>query len=81
MKVIGAGFSRTGTMSMQVALQILGFRTYHMFEAMRNMENGHMDAWNEYMEGKREMDWQKLFAEYDASTDLPACIYWKERED
>jgi len=79
MKVIVAGFSRTGTMSMQVALQKFGFRTYHMFEAMRNMENGHMDMWNEYMEGKSEMDWHKLFAEYDATTDLPACIHWREQ--
>jgi hypothetical protein len=77
MKAIVAGFSRTGTMSMQVALQKLGYRTYHMFEAMANFENGHMDMWNEYMEGKSEMDWHKLFADYDASTDLPACIHWR----
>jgi hypothetical protein len=78
MKVIVAGFSRTGTLSMQVALQKLGYRTYHMFESMRNFENGHLDMWNEYMEGKSEMDWHRLFQEYDASTDLPACIYWRE---
>jgi hypothetical protein len=78
MKVIVAGFSRTGTMSMQVALQKFGLRPYHMFEAMRNFENGHMDMWNNYMEGNSDMDWDKLFAGYDASTDLPACIYWRE---
>ena len=50
MKVIVAGFSRTGTMSMQVALQRLGFKTYHMFEALGNFEEGHMDMWNDYME-------------------------------
>jgi hypothetical protein len=78
MKVIAAGFSRTGTMSLQVALQKLGYRTYHMFEALANFENGHMKMWNNYMEGKKNMDWQRLFADYDASTDLPACIYWRE---
>ena len=51
MKVVVAGFSRTGTMSMQVALQKFGYRTYHMFEALRNMETGHLDMWNNYMEG------------------------------
>lgn len=78
MKVIVAGFSRTGTMSMQVALQRLGYKTYHMFEALGNFAKGHIDMWNNLMEGKGEMDWQRLFAGYDASTDLPSCIYWRE---
>jgi hypothetical protein len=78
MKVIVAGFSRTGTMSMQVALQSLGYETYHMFEALGNFEKGHMDMWNDYMEGAGEMDWQGIFSGYDASTDLPACIHWRE---
>jgi hypothetical protein len=78
MKVIVAGFSRTGTMSTQVALDKLGYRTYHMFEAIKNQEKGHLDMWNAFMEGKNSMDWEKLFEGYDASTDLPACIYWRE---
>jgi hypothetical protein len=78
MKVIVAGFSRTGTMSTQVALEKLGYRTYHMFEAIKNQEKGHLDMWNAFMEGKNSMDWEKLFEGYDASTDLPACIYWRE---
>jgi hypothetical protein len=32
MQVIGAGFGRTGTMSMQAALELLGYRCYHMKE-------------------------------------------------
>lgn len=81
MKIIGAGFARTGTMSMYAALGILGYRAYHLFEALRNFEIGHMDMWNDFMEGKSEMDWHKLYEEYDASTDLPSCIYWREQMD
>jgi hypothetical protein len=29
-KVIGAGFGRTGTFSLKMALEILGMKTYHM---------------------------------------------------
>ena len=65
-------------MSLQVALQKFGYRTYHFFEAMANFEKGHLDMWNDLMEGKSQMDWQTLFDGYKASTDLPACIYWRE---
>jgi hypothetical protein len=78
MKVIVAGISRTGTMSTQIALEKLGYRTYHMFEAIKNQDRGQLDMWNALMEGKSSMDWVKLFDGYDASTDLPACIYWRE---
>jgi hypothetical protein len=42
MKVIGAGFMRTGTMSMQAALLTLGYPCYHMKEVPR--QRGHLDA-------------------------------------
>ena len=45
---------------------------------MNNFKNGHLDMWNDFMEGKAEMDWQKLFAGYDVVYDLPLCIYWRE---
>jgi hypothetical protein len=36
MQVIGAGFGRTGTMSMQAALELLGYRCYHMKEIAKD---------------------------------------------
>ncbi len=37
LKVIGAGFGRTSTMSMKVALEELGYvKTHHMMEVMPN---------------------------------------------
>jgi hypothetical protein len=81
MDIIVAGISRTGTLSTQVALEKLGYRTYHMFEAIRNFEKGHLDTWSDLLEGGGEIDWHKLFDGYDASIDLPACIFWREMMD
>ena len=42
-KVIGAGFGRTGTLSLKFALESLGFdKCYHMMEVMQNPE--HVDC-------------------------------------
>ena len=44
MKVIGAGFGRTGTMSLKVALEELGFGPcYHMIELFEHPE--HLERW------------------------------------
>jgi hypothetical protein len=43
-KVIGAGFGRTGTMSLKVALETLGFGPcYHMIEVFEHPE--HVGFW------------------------------------
>ncbi len=76
MKVIGAGFPRTGTMSTQAALIRLGYRCYHMQEVPR--QPGHLDAWNNTVHDKAPMDWRALFADYDATVDGPACFYYRE---
>jgi hypothetical protein len=81
MKIIVAGFSRTGIYSLQAALAKFGYRSYNFFAMMNNFKNGHLDMWNNFMEGKAQMDWQKLLAGYDAVTDLPMCIYWREMMD
>src|SRR3546814_15018603 len=46
LKVIGAGFGRTGTLSVCTALNQLGFPCYHMFEVLENKQNkSHLDFW------------------------------------
>jgi hypothetical protein len=76
MKVIGAGFGRTGTMSMQGALKILGYPCYHMKEVPE--QPGHLKAWHEFVGGRAPMDWTVLFADYEATVDFPACLYYQE---
>lgn len=78
MKLIGAGFSRTGTMSLKIALGKQGYRSYHMVDAVANFEKGDLDKWNAYMEGRSDMDWHALLAGYDAILDLPAALYYRE---
>lgn len=76
MEVIGAGFGRTGTMSIQAALEMLGYRCYHMKEVTEHV--GHLQAWHELVADCAPMDWQTLFKDFEATVDFPACIYYRE---
>lgn len=76
MKVIGAGLPRTGTMSMQAALNQLGYSCYHMQNVP--LEKGHLRAWNDLVTGASTMDWKSLFQGYQATVDAPACFYYED---
>jgi hypothetical protein len=76
MKVIGAGISRTGTMTMQAALEALGYPCYHMREVSK--EPGHLEAWYQFVTGQAAMDWHALFRKFEATVDAPACWYYQE---
>lgn len=76
LKVIGAGFGRTGTRSLKVALEELGFgRCYHMIEVMKNPD--HFGYWAEIMQGGKA-DWEALFRGYQAATDWPVAAYYRD---
>ncbi len=75
MKVIGAGFGRTGTKSLQLALQMLGFnKCYHMEELMRNPHG--VKHWQDAYDEK-DVDWDSLFEGYQAIVDFPGAIYYQ----
>jgi sulfotransferase family protein len=75
-EVIGAGFGRTGTMSLKVALEELGFGPcYHMIELFGHPE--HVELWEAASQGK-PVDWEELFSGYRATTDWPACSFYEE---
>jgi hypothetical protein len=63
-------------MSMQAALQILGYPCYHMKEVTEHA--GHLQAWHQFVAGAAPMDWRTLFQEFEATVDFPACIYYRE---
>lgn len=76
MKVIGAGFGRTGTLSLKAALEELGFGPcYHMKEALAHPS--HLFFWNAASKGKA-VDWKQHFLPYQATVDWPACKFYKE---
>ena len=71
LKVLGAGFGRTGTMSMKAALEQLGFGPcYHMVECMPRGPD-HWRMWIDALEGRS--DWEQIFAGFGATVDFPAC--------
>jgi hypothetical protein len=75
-RVIGAGFGRTGTTSLKAALETLGFGPcYHMTEVFARP--GHADAWISAWRGK-PVDWDALLGEYEAAVDWPACTFYEE---
>jgi len=81
LKIIGAGFGRTGTLSAYTALNQLGFPCYHMFEVIENPKNkAHLDFWRHVANTSAgtQHDWEKVFAGYTAAVDNPACCVWRE---
>lgn len=82
LEVIGAGFGRTGTLSVQAALEQLGFAPcYHYTEVIERRpgrNDGHLRAWLDLARGRRAMDWRWLFASYRAVVDFPMCTYYPE---
>jgi hypothetical protein len=74
-QVIGAGFGRTGTMSLKLALEKLGFdKCYHMDEVVQHPE--HVAVWQQATRGE-PVDWNALYRGYRASVDWPACNFWE----
>lgn len=81
LKLIGAGFGRTGTMSTYAALNQLGFPCYHMIEVLRNKANkAHLNFWCRVADAPegRQQDWEQVFGRYTAAVDNPACCVWRE---
>ncbi len=76
MKVIGAGFGRTGTASLQSALEELGFGPcYHMYEVFKHPK--HADFWAAAWRGE-PVDWDGVLGGYEATVDWPACTFYAE---
>ncbi len=77
LQVIGAGFGRTGTLSLKLALEQLGFvKCYHMFEVFENPQ--HIPLWAAAHRGE-PIDWEALFEGYRAAVDWPSCNLWREQ--
>ena len=75
LEVIGAGFGRTGTLSLKAALERLEFGPcYHMMEVAQNPR--HAREWDRVADGSRDR-WDDLFDGYAATVDWPACRYWR----
>lgn len=76
LKVIGAGWGRTGTESLKKALEILEFdKCYHMFELIKDGKR--VVYWEQLARGEKP-DYEKLFEGFQSAVDFPACAFYKE---
>jgi len=75
--LVGAGVGRTGTSSLQQALQrLLGGPCYHMVEVFGHLD-GHVEAWRRAVRGG-EIDWTSVLDGYRAIVDWPGAACWRQ---
>jgi hypothetical protein len=79
MKVIGAGFPRTGTLSTKAALEHLGFGPcYHFVTLFERPQDA--EVWLAAARG-RPVDWMALFADFGCAVDWPQSACYKQLMD
>jgi hypothetical protein len=80
LQIIGAGFGRTGTLSLKTALETLGYSPcYHMTTVIAQPER--IGAWKEVADRqarRKPIDWEAVFGGFQATVDWPGCTYWRE---
>jgi hypothetical protein len=75
LSVIGVGFPRTGTMSLKLALEELGFGPcYHMIEVFDRLDD--IPLWLQAASGQTA--WERIFSGFRSTSDAPACCFWQE---
>jgi hypothetical protein len=78
LEVIGAGLSRTGTLSLKLALEQLGFGPcFHMVEFVKPEYEPRRRLWEAVRDGEAP-DWEAIFAGYSSAVDMPACLYYRK---
>jgi len=76
MQVFGAGFGRTGTMSLKIALEKLGMGPcYHMREVVSRPS--HIKLWYDISRGEHP-NWDRLFSGINSAVDFPVCLFYEE---
>lgn len=79
LSVIGAGFGRTGTLSLKLALEQLGVgRCYHMVEVFGRPQAP--QQWLDVAEG-RSADWEAIFDGFAATVDWPSATFYRQLAD
>ncbi|WP_119084657.1 sulfotransferase family protein [Altererythrobacter sp. B11] len=74
--VICAGLGRTGTLSLKLALERLGFgKCHHMVEVLADVRRL-APLWEQAAAG--QPDWDAIFAGFASTTDYPACRFWEQ---
>jgi hypothetical protein len=77
LQVINSGLGRTGTTSLKVALERLGFGPcFHMFDIVNSDER--LGQWEKIVCDGQQPDWAAAFDGYTSAADGPCAIYYRE---
>ncbi|RSM81646.1 sulfotransferase family protein [Kibdelosporangium aridum] len=77
LKIVNAGLGRTGTTSLQVALDRLGFGPcYHMFDIINSPQR--LAQWEKIVVEGQTPDWETVFDGFTSAVDGPPAIYYQE---
>jgi len=79
MKIICAGWGRTGTRSLKYALEhLVGKPSYHMQNILLNRKDAKL--WHDliFNNDPKSYNWDNIFSNYGACLDFPSCNYYKE---
>lgn len=76
MRLIGAGFGRTGTMSLKGALELIGYGpSFHMIDLLRTPEL--LPPWAAAARGE-PVDWRAALDGWGSTVDWPGCTFWEQ---
>jgi hypothetical protein len=79
LSVIGAGFGRTGTHTLNLALEMLGFGPcHHMEDVIASREQ--MELFRAGGRGE-PIDWDIAYAGYKSAVDWPTAYFWRGLAD
>lgn len=78
MKVLGLGLGRTGTLSLKLALDHLGFGPTLHNSAFNAPDRKLAQAWHYKANGFKSIPWSALTEGYESVTDWPAVYYWRQ---
>jgi hypothetical protein len=76
LSVIGAGFGRTGTYSLNLALEMLGFGPCHHMADVQ--QSNAQKAWFRAAGRGEKVDWDDVYAGFNSAVDWPTCHFWRE---
>jgi Sulfotransferase domain len=76
LRIVGAGWPRTGTTSLKIALEtLLSSRCYHMYDLFS--EPAHIEIWEQGLKGDMS-GVHRVMTGYGAALDWPASFFWRE---
>jgi len=76
MKIIGVGVGRTGTYSLKLAINQLGFGPCHHMEAVFQNQPTQLPLWTAALAGRP--DWNAIYAGYESAVDWPTAGFFRE---